>query len=164
MATKLWGARASVRLRKSNRGWSASASNRQNARASHNDSTPISRGMSAFRRQRIGRASTARASPIEGLVAGAKKVLHVDGRLPGDVPGSRSGASRTRTGDLLGAITPQPDSLALPLLAQALSGAGSSKTFSQFGSTVGSTDATHVEQRSDRRLGSDLKRIRAGRL
>jgi hypothetical protein len=52
---------------------------------------------------------------------------------------SVSGASRARTGDLLGAITPQSRSLALVRLVQALSGAVSSARFSQFGSTVGST-------------------------
>jgi hypothetical protein len=50
-----------------------------------------------------------------------------------------SGASRTRTGDLLGAITAKRRSLALVPLVQALSRALSSARFSQFGSTVGRT-------------------------
>src|SRR6266511_2620569 len=49
------------------------------------------------------------------------------------------GVSRTRTGDLLGAITRQRHSLALVPLVQAFSGAVSSARFSQFGSTVGNT-------------------------
>src|SRR5690348_6645115 len=48
------------------------------------------------------------------------------------------GASRTRTGDLLGAITPSSSDMRPVALVQAIRGAVSSVRFSQFGSTVGS--------------------------
>src|SRR5207247_6947023 len=56
------------------------------------------------------------------------------------------GASRARTGDLLGAITPHRHELERMPLGQALSRTLSSMGFSQFGSTVGRTGGSRSEE------------------
>jgi hypothetical protein len=67
------------------------------------------------------------------------KPLHVAAPGCGRTPWLNHGASRTRTGDLLGAITPQrPEVRRIPL-AQAFLSWLRSVRFSQFGSTVGRT-------------------------
>jgi hypothetical protein len=70
------------------------------------------------------------------LRCGQRASPHDHAHFPGT---SRDGASRTRTGDLLGAITPQRRVLALVPLVKAVSGAVISPRSAQFGSTVGRT-------------------------
>jgi hypothetical protein len=67
------------------------------------------------------------------------RLVRAEAELARGVRTRRDGASRTRTGDLLGAITPNGRPLRRLTLGQALPVELSSVEFAQFGSTVGST-------------------------
>jgi hypothetical protein len=66
------------------------------------------------------------------------------------------GASRTRTGDLLGAITPGTYDLALVRLDQATWRVLSSVTLPQFGSSVGRTTRLHPCRGRYQRVGWEV--------